>query len=56
MNETKQIMGKLDEIKVELDYIKEHLVDVDTVMTEDDISSLEEAEKDLLEGKTKRLN
>lgn len=52
---TKQILGKLDEIKSELDYIKEHIVDADIVLTDEDISSLEDAEKDLKEGKTKRL-
>jgi len=52
----KQIMAKLDEIKTELDYIKDHVVDLDLVLTEDDINSLEEAEKDLKAGKTKRIN
>lgn len=53
--ETKTIINKLNEIKSELDYIKEHLVDVDMVLTEDDLESLKEAEKDLAKGKTKRL-
>lgn len=53
---TKQILVRLDEIKSELDYIKERLVDVDMLITEDDIASLEEAEQDLREGKTTRLN
>ena len=52
----KQILEKLDEIKSELDYIKKHMVDVDTVLTDDDFESLNEAEKDLKAGKTKRLN
>jgi len=52
----KQIMAKLDEIKTELDYIKDHIVDLDLVLTEDDINSLEEAENDLKAGKTKRIN
>ena len=53
--ESKLIMQKLGDIKSELDYIKKHIADVDTILTEDDIESLEEAEKDLKEGKTKRL-
>jgi len=53
--ETKVIIDKLNEIKSELDYIKNHLVDVDVVLTEDDLESLKEAEKDLAKNKTKRL-
>ena len=55
-NETKQIMDKLDEIKSELDYIKKHMRDVDIMLTDDDILSLKEAERDFKAGKTKRLN
>ena len=54
--ETKQILEKLEEIKSELNYIRGHMVDLDTVLTDDDIESLKEAEKNLKEGKTKRLN
>ena len=53
--ESKMIMQKLEDIKSELDFIKKHMADVDTVLTEDDTESLEEAEKDLGEGRTKRL-
>lgn len=49
-------MEKLDEIKAELDEIKGKMADVDVVLTEDDVESLKAAEKDLKEGKTKRLN
>ncbi|HIH13989.1 MAG TPA: hypothetical protein HA224_01925 [Nanoarchaeota archaeon] len=55
-NGTKAIMEKLDEIKAELDEIKGKMADVDVVLTEDDVESLKAAEKDLKEGKTKRLN
>lgn len=53
--ESKIIIQKLDDIKLELDFIKKHMADVDTVLTEDDIGALEEAEKDFKECKTKRL-
>ena len=52
----KQILEKLDEIKSELDYIKRHMKDMDIVLTDEDIESLKEAEKDLKAEKTKRLN
>jgi len=55
VNEMKQIMEKLDDIKSEFDYIKGHIVDVDTVMTDDDLQSIKQAEKEFKEGKTKRL-
>ncbi|HLC60216.1 MAG TPA: hypothetical protein VJJ52_02195 [Candidatus Nanoarchaeia archaeon] len=54
-SETKIILNKLDEIKSELDYIKNHMADVDTIITTDDIESLKEAEDDLKNGKTVRL-
>ena len=56
ISETKQIFEKLDDIKSELIYLKKHMVDLDLVLTQDDIESLKEAEKDLKEGRTKRLN
>lgn len=55
VTETKQIIEKLDSIKAELDFIKEHIVDIDRVMLNDDIESLHAAEKDFKTGKTKRL-
>lgn len=56
ITETKQILEKLDMIKSELDYIKGHIVDVDVILTEEDIKSLQEAEEDLIKRQTKRLN
>jgi hypothetical protein len=53
--ETKHIMEKLDAIKSELDYIREHLTAVDAVLTDDDIQAVQEAEADLRAGRTKRL-
>ena len=49
------IMDRLDEIKSELDYIKKHMVDVDAVLTEDDMDALTEAEEDLKKGRTVKL-
>ena len=53
--ETKQILEELKLIRTDLDYLKEHIVDFDLVLTEDDLQSLKEAELDLKQGKTKRL-
>ena len=53
--EIQRISDKLDLIKSDVDYIKEHIVDVDAVLADDDVEALKEAEKDLKAGKTKRL-
>jgi len=53
--ETKMIMNKLNEIKTELDYIKKHMVDMDTVLTQDDAEALSHAEEDLKKGRTVKL-
>jgi hypothetical protein len=53
--ETKKILERLDEIKSDLDYIKGRLAGPDTLLTDDDLASLDEAEKDLKQGRTKRL-
>lgn len=47
------ILNKLDIIKSRVDCIMEHLIDIS--LTNDDILSLKESEKELKEGKTKRL-
>lgn len=54
-SETKQILAELREIRSDLDYIKSHMTDTDLILTADDKSSIKEAEKDLKEGKAKRL-
>jgi len=54
-DETKQILRELKGIRAELDYIKGHMIDSDTLLTDDDVESLKEAEKELKKRKTKRL-
>ena len=49
-----KILDKLTEIKIELDYIKGHIVD-DIILTEDDKIALVEARKEYKEGKTIKL-
>ncbi len=52
--ETK-ILEELKTIRADLDYLKERIVDVDLVLTDNDIASLQDAESDFKHGKTKRL-
>ena len=55
MSETKQIMDKLDEIKSELDYINEHMVDIDSILTKDDKEALAKSQEELKKGETTSL-
>lgn len=53
--ETKQILEEIKAIRTDLRYIKKHVLDLDLALTDEDVESLKEAEKDLREKKTKRL-
>ena len=53
MENEELIINKLDVLKREIDFIKEHIIDV--TLTQNDIDSLNEAEEDLRKGRTKRL-
>ncbi len=48
-----EIMTRLAKIQSDMNYIKEHIEDV--TLTEEDVVSINEAKKDLKEGKTRRL-
>jgi len=47
------IINRLDALKQDISFVKEHIIDV--TLTQDDLSSLNEAEEDLRKGITKRL-
>lgn len=53
--EVQLILEKLNHIQLDLDFLKEHLRDIDFVLTDDDWGALHQAEEDLKLGKTKRL-
>jgi len=48
-----KIMVKLAKLQADMDYVREHIEDI--TLTEDDLESIEEARRDLKEGKTRRL-
>ena len=50
-NEMKQVLMKLDTIKVELDFIKRNMIDIDSILTEDDYQALMEYRKEKSTGK-----
>lgn len=54
-NETKLILEKLDVIKSELDYIKKHMVDADTILTPEEKVLLDQSIKNEKEGRTTSL-
>ena len=45
-------MDKLNEIQSELGYIKEHMIDVDAILTDEDKDDINLARKEFNEGKT----
>ena len=53
---TKVVAEDLREIKNDLKYIKEHMVDIDSILSEDDRTAIREARKELKEGKTTSLS
>ena len=54
-NEIKQVMEKLDTIKSELDFIKKHMIDADTILTSREEERLEESLEDFKKRKTTSL-
>ncbi len=48
-------MEKLDTIKEELDYIKSHMIDVDTILTPEEEVRLDESLDDFKKGRTTSL-
>ena len=50
-SEIKQILKKLDTLQSDLDYIKEHMVDADTILTKNEEAILERGLKEYKEGK-----
>nr|MDO8079341.1 hypothetical protein [Candidatus Freyarchaeota archaeon] len=49
------ILKELEEIRRDLAYIKEHMVEVDSLLTDEEALVLKEAEGEFREGKTKKL-
>ena len=52
MENEQVIMNKLDIIKAEIDYIRQHMVEVDSILTIEEEERLEQSIKEFKEGKT----
>ncbi|RLF70149.1 MAG: hypothetical protein DRN40_05275 [Thermoplasmata archaeon] len=55
-DDIKLIMKELKEIRKDLEYIKEHMLDVDRILTEEEEALVLRAEKEYEEGKSVRLD
>ena len=51
--ENREVVERLARLQKDMDFIKEHIEDI--TLTDDDLESIEEARKDLKEGRTRRL-
>ncbi|MCK4491132.1 MAG: hypothetical protein KAU03_00810 [Candidatus Altiarchaeales archaeon] len=51
----KEVVKELKAIRKDLDYIKEHMVDADTILTLEEEARLEESLREHKEGKTAKL-
>ena len=49
------ILKEIGVIKKEIAYIKEHMIDMDRILTDEEIIMLKEAEKEFVDGKTIKL-
>lgn len=54
-NEKNILLEELKDIKKEIVYIKEHMIDVDSLLDESDRQALKEAEEDVKAGRTLSL-
>lgn len=45
------ILKELREIRKELEYIRSHMLDIDSILTTEEVTILKEAEKEYKEGK-----
>ena len=48
----KNLEKELKAMRKDLDYIKEHMIDIDTILTPAEKEALDEADKEYREGKT----
>ena len=50
--QAEEILRKLAKLQVDMDYLKSNIVNDDSVLTEDDLEAIDEAEKEYKEGRT----
>ncbi len=55
MSPKDEIIAELKMIRKDLDYIKEHMIDIDSLLTKEESKQLDESIKEFKEGKTTTL-
>jgi hypothetical protein len=50
--QAEEILKKLAKLQADMDYLKQNILEDDSILTEDDLVSIEEAEKEYKEGRT----
>jgi len=50
--DAKEILAKLAKLQADMNYIKEHMIDVDTIISEEEEGRLDESLDEFKEGKT----
>lgn len=56
VNGIKLILRELKEIKEDLRYLKDRVIDAYLIVTDEDITAIKEAEEDLKKGRTKKIS
>ncbi len=54
-NDMSKILNELKEIRIDINFLKNHMVDVDCILTTEEKSELEEARKEYERGETTSL-
>ena len=54
-NEISKILNELKEIRIDINFIKNNMIDADCVLTDDEKNELEEARKEYERGETTSL-
>ena len=54
--EVETILKRLEKIEHDLGYLKEHMVDMDMLLTPDELQEFEESMKDYRDGNVYKLN
>ncbi len=50
--QAEEILKKLAKLQIDMEYLKNNMINSDCILTEDDLKAIEEAEKEYKEGRT----
>lgn len=55
VNENQEILRRLDKMQIDINFLKNHMVDVDCILTPEEEDRLEESLEEFRQGKTTSL-